>query len=57
MGPKKPGEEPRGILDHNLHVFACGMLRSWNHGFQLPGQIDDWYVIDCKWPPFRGLVS
>jgi len=53
MGPKNPGEPPRGILDHNLHVFACGTLRSWNYGSKLPGKVDDWYVIGCKWTPFE----
>ncbi len=53
MGPKNPGEPPRGVLDHNLHVFACGTLRSWNYGSKLPGEVDDWYVIGCKWTPFE----
>src|SRR5690606_2092013 len=53
MGPKSPGEPPRGILDHNLHVFACGTLRSWNYGSTLPGKVDDWYVVGCKWTPFE----
>ncbi len=43
----------RGALDHNLHVFACGTLRSWNYGSQLPGNVDDWYVVGCKWTPFE----
>lgn len=53
IGPKSPGEEPRGVLDHNLHVFACGTLRSWNYGSKLPGKVDDWYVVACKWTPFE----
>lgn len=53
MGPRNPGEEPRGVLDHNLHVFACGTLRSWNYGSKLPGKVDDWYVVACKWTPFE----
>jgi hypothetical protein len=53
MGPKNPGEAPRGVLDHNLHVFACGTLRSWNYGSTLPGKVDDWYVVACKWTPFE----
>ena len=53
MGPKNPGEEPRGVLDHNLHVFACGTLRSWNYRSKLPGKVDDWYVVACKWTPFE----
>lgn len=53
MGPKNPGEPPRGVLDHNLHVFACGTLRSWNYNSKLPGKVDDWYVVACKWTPFE----
>jgi hypothetical protein len=53
MGPKNPGEPPRGVLDHNLHVFACGTLRSWNYTSKLPGKADDWYVVGCKWTPFE----
>ncbi len=53
MGPNHPGEQPRGVLDHNLHVFACGTLRSWNYRSKLPGKVDDWYVVACKWTPFE----
>ena len=53
MGPKTAGEAPRGMLDHNLHVFACGTLRSWNYNSLLPGPVDDFYVVGCKWTPFE----
>ena len=56
MGPKNPGEEPRGVLDHNLHVFACGTLRSWNYGSKLPGKVDDWYVVSLQMDALRSLV-
>jgi len=50
---KEPGGEPRRTLDHNLHVFAGGVLKSWNYHSTLPGSIDDYYVIACKWTPFE----
>ncbi len=53
MGPQNPGEPPRAKLDHNLHVFACGTLRSWNYNSLLPGSVDDFYVVGCKWTPFE----
>ncbi len=53
MGPKNPGEPARNILDHNLHVFAAGTLRSWNYNSTLTRKTDDFYVIGCKWTPFE----
>lgn len=53
MGPQNPGEAPRCKLDHNLHVFAAGTLRSWNYNSFLPGGPNDFYVIGCKWTPFE----
>ncbi len=53
MGPAKPGEAPRCKLDHNLHVFACGTLRSWNYNSLLPGGPNDFYIVGCKWTPFE----
>ena len=50
---KEPGGEPRRTLDHNLHVFAGGVLKSWNYHSILPGGLDDFYVIACKWTPFE----
>jgi hypothetical protein len=50
---KEPGGEPRRILDHNLHLFAGCVLKSWNYRSILPGSLDDYYVIACKWTPFE----
>ena len=46
-GPNRP------ILDHNLHVSVGKNLQSWNYRSELPGTLDDWYVIGCKWTPFE----
>lgn len=50
---KVPGGKPGDTLDHNLHMFAAGGLKSWNYHSKLPGSIDDFYVIGCKWTPFE----
>ena len=50
---EKPGGKPRDILDHNLHVFAGECLKSWNYHSKLPGSLDDFYTIGCKWTPFE----
>ena len=50
---KAPGGKPGDTLDHNLHLFAGGGLKSWNYHSKLPGSIDDFYVIGCKWTPFE----
>ncbi|MBO5725344.1 MAG: family 16 glycosylhydrolase, partial [Lentisphaeria bacterium] len=40
-------------LDHNLHINAAGTLKSFNYNTTLPGSLDDYYVIGCKWTPFE----
>ena len=49
----KPEGPHRPILDHNLHVSTGDALKSWNYKSELPGTLDDWYVIGCKWTPFE----
>ncbi|MFA6930049.1 MAG: family 16 glycosylhydrolase [Lentisphaeria bacterium] len=51
--PKKAGAPQQKILDHNLHVYTGSLLKSWNYNSRLPGTIDDFYVIGCKWTPFE----
>ena len=53
LRPLVPGGPPRDILDHNLHMFAGGGLKSWNYNSHLPGSIEDFYTIGCKWTPFE----
>jgi beta-glucanase (GH16 family) len=49
----KPDGVHRPILDHNLHMFGSGVLKSWNYRSTLPGSLDDFYVLGCKWTPFE----
>ena len=51
--PNKKGAANLGILDHNLHVYTGSLLKSWNYSSKLPGSLDDFYVIGCKWTPFE----
>lgn len=48
-----PAGPHRPILDHNLHIETAKALKSWNYKSTLPGTIDDWYVIGCKYTPFE----
>ncbi|MBQ7649390.1 MAG: family 16 glycosylhydrolase [Victivallales bacterium] len=50
---EKPGGEPRRTLDHNLHINVGGCLKSWNYNSTLPGDLDQFYTIGCKWTPFE----
>lgn len=49
----EPGGEPRDILDHNLHIFSGGVLKSNNYNSHLTGGLDQYYNIGCKWTPFE----
>ena len=40
-------------LDHNLHMYVNGTLKSWNYLETLKGSLDDFHVIGCKWTPFE----
>ncbi|MBR4673692.1 MAG: family 16 glycosylhydrolase [Victivallales bacterium] len=50
---EKPGDEPRRTLDHNLHVFVGNCPKSWNYNSTLPGDLERFYTIGCKWTPFE----
>ncbi|MBR4674718.1 MAG: family 16 glycosylhydrolase [Victivallales bacterium] len=53
LRPLVPGGQPRTKLDHNLHFHVGDAAKSWNYNTELPGSIDDFYVIGCKWTPFE----
>lgn len=53
LRPMKPGAPYGDKLDHNLHITSDNVLKSWNYGSTLPGSLDDFYVIGCKWTPFE----
>jgi len=43
-------------ISHNMHVIhpaPQSALKSWSSHSELPGAIDDYYVIGCKWTPFE----
>lgn len=48
-----PAGPHRPILDHNLHIETAKALKSWNYKSTLPGTVDDWHVVGCKWTPFE----
>ena len=50
---RTPGEKHPKTLDHNLHVKGAGVMKSYNYNSTLPGSLDDFYVIGCKWTPFE----
>lgn len=45
------GGEP--IIANNLHVTYGPNMRSYGYHFTLPGTLDDFYVVGCKWTPFE----
>ena len=50
--PKTKGGPERRTIDHNLHVNTGPLLKSWNYNSELPGSLDDFYTLGCKWTPF-----
>lgn len=54
-----PNGEHKGILDHNIHSGGCGdgsTHKNWKFRSQLPGSLDDFYVIGCRWTPFETAI-
>ena len=51
--PKVKGGPERRTIDHNLHVNTGPLLKSWNYNSELPGSLDDFYTLGCKWTPFE----
>ena len=51
--PKTKGGPERRTIDHNLHVNTGPLLKSWNYNSELPGSLDDFYTLGCKWTPFE----
>jgi hypothetical protein len=51
--PKTKGGPERRTIDHNLHVYTGPLLKSWNYNSELPGSLDDFYTLGCKWTPFE----
>ena len=51
--PKTKGGPERRTIDHNLHINTGPLLKSWNYNSELPGSLDDFYSLGCKWTPFE----
>ena len=51
--PKKKGGPGRKTIDHNVHVYTGPLLKSWNYNSELPGPVEDFYTLGCKWTPFE----
>ena len=49
----KPEGPHRGLLDHNLHVYLGTTLKSWNYQSWIPGSLDEFHTIGCKYTPFE----
>ena len=43
----------KNVVACNLHANFGPGSRSYGYHFPLPGSIDDFYVIGCKWTPFE----
>jgi len=41
------------VIANNLHVTYGPNMRSYGYHFELPGSLDEFYVIGCKWTPFE----
>ncbi len=53
VGNKRENKDKKNVLDHNLHCIVGGVFKSWNYPTTLPGKVDDFYTIACKWTPFE----
>ncbi|MBE6370714.1 MAG: glycosyl hydrolase family protein [Lentisphaerae bacterium] len=43
----------RPLLDFNFHGFVGRVMKSWNYVSLIPGSLEDFYTIGCKWTPFE----
>ncbi len=46
----------KGYVANNLHVNYGIGNRSYGYHFKVPGSLDDFYVVGCKWTPFEVSV-
>ena len=40
-------------VSHNMHNITTSAMKSWSYHSDLPGTLDDWYTVGCKWTPFE----
>ncbi len=43
----------KNVIANNFHITNGPSLKSYGYHFELPGSLDDFYVIGCKWTPFE----
>ncbi len=43
----------RPLLDFNFHGFVGRVMKSWNYVANVPGPVEDFYTVGCKWTPFE----
>ena len=46
----------KGYVANNLHVNYGIGNRSYGYHFKVPGSMDDFYIVGCKWTPFEVSV-
>ena len=46
----------KNIVANNLHVNFGPGNRSYGYHFPVPGSMDDFYIVGCKWTPFEVSV-
>ena len=46
----------KNIVANNLHVNFGPGSRSYGYHFPVPGSMDDFYIVGCKWTPFEVSV-
>lgn len=43
----------KNVVADNLHVSFGSGVRNYGYHFPVPGPLDDFYIIGCKWTPFE----
>lgn len=46
----------KNVVANNLHVNFGPGNRSYGYHFTVPGSLDDFYIVGCKWTPFEVSV-
>lgn len=41
------------LLDFNFHGFVGRIMKSWNYTAKVPGSLEKFYTIGCKWTPME----
>ena len=52
-GTRRPGGDDPVALDHTLHMYNQGRLKSASFKSKAEGGVDRFHTIACKWTPFE----